>query len=112
MSVVSLAKTVTSKLLLFFRFSCLSRIAETLGTLKFHYQLWKSPWRNRLARSAVNRKAGGSSPPGHGSFGFINNNSDNYFLFSPATITVAPSIIKLSLRRLEIELKFNPHNKI
>ena len=23
-----------------------------------------SPWRNRLARSAVNRKAGGSSPPG------------------------------------------------
>ena len=22
------------------------------------------PWRNRLARSAVNRKAGGSSPPG------------------------------------------------
>ena len=24
----------------------------------------KSPWRNRLARSAVNRKVGGSSPPG------------------------------------------------
>ena len=46
-----------------------------------------------LARSAVNRKAGGSSLPGHGSFGFINNNSDNYFLFSPATITVDPSII-------------------
>ena len=23
-----------------------------------------SPWRNRLARSAVNRKVGGSSPPG------------------------------------------------
>ena len=22
------------------------------------------PWRNRLARSAVNRKVGGSSPPG------------------------------------------------
>ena len=25
-----------------------------------------SPWRNRLARSAVNRKVGGSSPPGDG----------------------------------------------
>ena len=27
-----------------------------------------SPWRNRLARSAVNRKVGGSSPPGDGLF--------------------------------------------
>ena len=27
-----------------------------------------SPWRNRLARSAVNRKVGGSSPPGDGIF--------------------------------------------
>ena len=26
------------------------------------------PWRNRLARSAVNRKVGGSSPPGGGKF--------------------------------------------
>ena len=26
------------------------------------------PWRNRLARSAVNRKVGGSSPPGGESF--------------------------------------------
>lgn len=26
------------------------------------------PWRNRLARSAVNRKVGGSSPPGGDSF--------------------------------------------
>ena len=26
------------------------------------------PWRNRLARSAVNRKVGGSSPPGGVSF--------------------------------------------
>ena len=28
------------------------------------------PWRNRLARSAVNRKVGGSSPPG-GGFSFV-----------------------------------------
>ena len=28
----------------------------------------KPPWRNRLARSAVNRKVGGSSPPGGGIF--------------------------------------------
>ena len=31
----------------------------------------KSPWRNWLARSAVNRKVGGSSPPG-GDFLYIN----------------------------------------
>ena len=30
----------------------------------------KSPWRNRLARSAVNRKVGGSSPPGDETFSF------------------------------------------
>ena len=30
-------------------------------------RVW-SPWRNRLARSAVNRKVGGSSPPGDGNF--------------------------------------------
>ena len=28
----------------------------------------KPPWRNWLARSAVNRKVGGSSPPGGGYF--------------------------------------------
>ena len=28
----------------------------------------RPPWRNRLARSAVNRKVGGSSPPGGGIF--------------------------------------------
>ena len=28
----------------------------------------RPPWRNRLARSAVNRKVGGSSPPGGGLF--------------------------------------------
>ena len=28
------------------------------------------PWRNRLARSAVNRKVGGSSPPGGGGIPF------------------------------------------
>ena len=29
-----------------------------------HIMDFKLPWRNWLARSAVNRKAGGSSPPG------------------------------------------------
>ena len=29
------------------------------------------PWRNRLARSAVNRKVGGSSPPGGGASGIL-----------------------------------------
>ena len=28
-----------------------------------HWSTWKSLWRNRLARSTVNRKVGGSSPP-------------------------------------------------
>ena len=31
----------------------------------------KPPWRNWLARSAVNRKVGGSSPPGGDFFSFI-----------------------------------------
>ena len=30
----------------------------------------RPPWRNRLARSAVNRKVGGSSPPGGACFFF------------------------------------------
>ena len=29
------------------------------------------PWRNRLARSAVNRKVGGSNPPGGVIFSFM-----------------------------------------
>ena len=29
----------------------------------FPHGVHRSPWRNRLARSAVNRKVGGSSPP-------------------------------------------------
>ena len=29
----------------------------------FIFKNMQSPWRNRLARSAVNRKVGGSSPP-------------------------------------------------
>ena len=35
------------------------------NTLDLH----QPPWRNWLARSAVNRKVGGSSPPGGASFG-------------------------------------------
>ena len=31
----------------------------------------RSPWRNRLARSAVNRKVGGSSPPGDALLSFF-----------------------------------------
>ena len=32
------------------------------------YLIRMPPWRNRLARSAVNRKVGGSSPPGGDKF--------------------------------------------
>ena len=43
-------------------------------------------WRNRLARSAVNRKVGGSNPPGGGVFylqNFLQNNliKNHYFSF-------------------------------
>ena len=38
------------------------------------------PWRNRLARSAVNRKVGGSSPPGGVRFKDPSKNSDMYIL--------------------------------
>lgn len=33
-----------------------------------HFLITTPSWRNRLARSAVNRKVGGSSPPGGGYF--------------------------------------------
>ena len=45
----------------------------------------KSPWRNRLARSAVNRKVGGSSPPGDGSFCF---NPPKIIIFSDIFVIV------------------------
>ena len=49
-----------------------------LNTLKFQVLLAMSPWRNRLARSAVNRKVGGSSPPGDAFFSSL-----SFSFFSP-----------------------------
>uniref|UniRef100_A0A0K0FMW3 Uncharacterized protein n=1 Tax=Strongyloides venezuelensis TaxID=75913 RepID=A0A0K0FMW3_STRVS len=40
---------------------------------KIYILVWP-PWRNRLARSAVNRKVGGSSPPGGDVFSIKNQN--------------------------------------
>ena len=40
-----------------------------------------SPWRNRLARSAVNRKVGGSSPPGDDTFGLARRKLFHYLNF-------------------------------
>ena len=63
-------------------FSCIQHIQDMLQDMLFKYVPYigniyiyiykyfefsennKPPWRNRLARSAVNRKVGGSSPPG------------------------------------------------
>ena len=39
------------------------KIVDTIRFFHFHSNK-KPPWRNWLARSAVNRKVGGSSPPG------------------------------------------------
>ena len=44
-------------------------------SLEFALVKLTSPWRNRLARSAVNRKVGGSSPPGDDIYIYI------YFFF-------------------------------
>ena len=41
------------------------------------------PWRNRLARSAVNRKVGGSSPPGGAIF------SPSEIIFGGKNLTLA-----------------------
>ena len=43
-----------------FTFVCLFVLDNVTSTQSFQ----EPPWRNRLARSAVNRKVGGSSPPG------------------------------------------------
>ena len=40
-----------------------------------------SPWRNRLARSAVNRKVGGSSPPGDDTFDLARRKFFHYLNF-------------------------------
>ena len=61
--------------------------------------MW-SPWRNRLARSAVNRKVGGSSPPG----------DENFFAF-PFTFlfflncSAKPSHLMFMLREVLTELQ-------
>ena len=77
--------------------------------------MWKSPWRNRLARSAVNRKVGGSSPPGDDSFHFYVCFS--YFivffiLFWPESITVGSIQKKISVeygkRRFQYTFPFLP----
>ena len=48
-----------------------SFFAARTGSVDYYFVLeqeassvWKLPWRNWLARSAVNRKVSGSSPPG------------------------------------------------
>ena len=44
-----------------------------------HGSTEQPPWRNRLARSAVNRKVGGSSPPGGAKLFF-------YFAIEPMSV--------------------------
>ena len=41
----------------------------------------ESPWRNRSARSAVNRKDGGSRPPGDVTFAFLNQHGAFIHIF-------------------------------
>ena len=50
----------------------------------------KPPWRNRLARSAVNRKVGGSSPPGGAKIFF--------FCFDPGRIRTCNLLIRSQTR--------------
>ena len=42
----------------------MANLIDGADLAKFAGRPSQPPWRNRLARSAVNRKAGGSSPPG------------------------------------------------
>ena len=41
-----------------------------------------TPWRNRLARTAVNRKVGGSSPPGDDTFDLARRKLFHYLNFT------------------------------
>ena len=47
----------------------------------------KLPWRNWLARSAVNRKVGGSSPPGSDIFFSFNFNLFFFIFYVSKTTT-------------------------
>ena len=60
-------------------------LENTQKSLMLYYiNKCKPPWRNWLARSAVNRKVGGSSPPG-GAYFFAN--SKQFLLLSNVAIT-------------------------
>ena len=62
--------------------SCHSAARNLLTAIFCHCEQ-VSLWRNRLARSAVNRKVGGSSPPRDASFGPFNVHC--YYYLSPHT---------------------------
>ena len=47
------------------------------------------PWRNWLARSAVNRKVGGSSPPGGAIYFLLINYINKKSMFTKSFLTLA-----------------------
>ena len=53
----------------------------------------RPPWRNRLARSAVNRKVGGSSPPG-GDVNFF------FFKYHQAVMAEKPALLGIFIMQL------------
>ena len=58
------------------------------------------PWRNWLARSAVNRKVGGSSPPGGDSFCHTVDNGKTYFkkIFDPGRTRTCNLLLRRQTR--------------
>ena len=54
---------------------------------------YQSLWRNRLARSAVNRKVGGSSPPRDVHFIFLLSEIESLFIKGKRTKSVLPSVL-------------------
>ena len=64
-----------------------------------------SPWCNRLARSAVNRKVGGSSPPGDDTFGLARRKFFHYLNFIISVI-----LLVLHCNKKNMENHLSRHN--
>ena len=80
---------------------------STLGNLEQQISS-KPPWRNRLVRSAVNRKVGGSSPPGGATV--FHNSVPYIYSFSSTSLILANKLMiiddKAGRRYFEGSLKF------
>jgi hypothetical protein len=67
----------------------------TVSSIMINVSYMKPPWRNRLARSAVNRKVGSSSPPGGAIFSSLASLFSLFLFSSLATLFLKQRVVKI-----------------